>query len=75
MPPAAGACLRADADPRTVSGITRSYLAGPLIYLGAALIAFASPAASIALFGGITLFYIVESSLFGGGAGEDAAGL
>jgi uncharacterized membrane protein len=57
--------LRADADPRVVSGISRSYVPGPFIYLGATLIALVSPIASVVGFGIITVFYIVESSLFG----------
>jgi len=57
--------LREDADPRVVSGITRSYLPGPWIYLTATLIALASPVASIILFGAIAIFYVAESSLFG----------
>ena len=57
--------LREDADPRVVSGITRSYLPGPWIYLTATLIALASPVASIILFAAIAIFYVAESSLFG----------
>jgi uncharacterized membrane protein len=57
--------LRADADPRIVSGITRSYLPGPWLYLLATLIAFASPTISVLLFGAIAVFYVVESSVFG----------
>jgi uncharacterized membrane protein len=57
--------LRTDADPRVLSGISRSYLPGPFIYLVATLIALVSPIASVVLFGVITIFYIVESSLFG----------
>jgi uncharacterized membrane protein len=57
--------LRPDADPRTVSGITRSYLPGPWIYLGATLVALASPIASAILYASIALFYVVESALFG----------
>ncbi len=57
--------IREDADPRTVSGITRSYLPGPWIYLAATLIALANPIASVVLFGAIALFYVAESSLFG----------
>lgn len=34
-----GRVLRGDADARIVSGITRSYLPGPWIYLGATLVA------------------------------------
>jgi len=64
--------LREDADPRTVSGITRSYLPGTPLYLTATLIAFASPIASVALFAGIALFYVVESSIFGGASIETA---
>jgi len=57
--------LRSDADPRVVSGISRSYLPGPFIYLAATLTALVSPTASVVLFGVITVFYIVESSVFG----------
>ena len=60
-----GRLLHADADPRVVSGITRSYLPGTPLYLTATLIALASPVASVALFAGIALFYVVESSVFG----------
>jgi hypothetical protein len=35
--------LRDDHDPRTVKGITRSYLPGPWIFLAATLVAFVSP--------------------------------
>ena len=58
--------LRRDAQPAVVSGITRTYIPGPWIYLTATLIAFASPVASIVMFMAIALFYVVESSLFGG---------
>ena len=57
--------LRADADPRVLSGISRSFLPGPFIYLAATLVALVSPIASVVLFGVITIFYIIESSLFG----------
>jgi uncharacterized membrane protein len=57
--------LRADADPRVVSGITRSYLPGPWIYLIATLVAFLSPAWSVGLYAAIALFYVLESSIFG----------
>ena len=62
--------LRRNADPAVVGGITRTYIPGPWIYLGATLIAFASPVASIILFGVIAIFYVLESSLFGGTASE-----
>jgi uncharacterized membrane protein len=57
--------LRADANPEVVSGISRSYLPGPWIYLGATLIAFVSPATSVILFMAIALFYVIESAIFG----------
>jgi uncharacterized membrane protein len=60
--------LRRDAHPAIVTGITRSYLPGPWIYLAATLIAFASPTASVVLFMAIAVFYVVESSIFGGAA-------
>jgi uncharacterized membrane protein len=64
--------LRADADDRLVRGITRSYLPGPFIYLAATLIALVSPTASVVLYGAIALFYVAESSLFGGSRGPGA---
>jgi uncharacterized membrane protein len=60
--------LRSDADPRVVTGTSRSYLPGPWIYLAATLVAFASPTASAILYAAIALFYVVESSFFGRGA-------
>ena len=58
--------LRADADPRAVAGISRTYLPGPWIYLAAALVAFASPTASAILYLAIAALYVFESSIFGG---------
>jgi uncharacterized membrane protein len=58
--------LRPDADSAIISGISRSYLPGPWIYLGATLVAFLSPTASVLLFLAIAVFYVLESSLFGG---------
>jgi uncharacterized membrane protein len=60
-----GRLLHADSDPRTVSGITRSYLPGTPLYLTATLIALASPLASVVVFAAIALFYVIESSVFG----------
>jgi hypothetical protein len=57
--------LHSDADAAIVSGISRSYLPGPWIYLAATLVAFASATASVVLFMAIALFYVLESSLFG----------
>jgi uncharacterized membrane protein len=54
-----------DADPRVVSGITRSFLPGTLLYGGATLVAFLSATASVVLFGAIALFYALESAIFG----------
>jgi uncharacterized membrane protein len=54
-----------DADPRVVSGITRSFLPGTLLYGGATLVAFLSATASVILFGAIALFYALESAIFG----------
>ncbi|HEY7017430.1 MAG TPA: TMEM175 family protein [Gaiellaceae bacterium] len=62
---AGGRLLRADSDRRTVSGITRSYLPGAPTYLMATLVALVSPLASVVFFGGIALFYVVDSSFFG----------
>jgi len=62
--------LREDSDPRTVRGITRSYLPGVPLYLTATLLALASPLASVALFAAIALFYLIESSIFGGAPAE-----
>jgi uncharacterized membrane protein len=64
--------LREDSDPRTVSGITHSYLPGAPLYLAATLLAFASPVASVAVFAAIALFYVIESSIFGGAVTESA---
>jgi uncharacterized membrane protein len=57
--------LRDDADPRVVSGITRSYLPGPFIYLAATLIALWKPIVSVVLFAVIAALYALESAVFG----------
>jgi uncharacterized membrane protein len=56
--------IKPDADERLIRGISRSYLPGTPIYGTATLVAFVSPAASVALFAAITVFYIIESSVF-----------
>jgi len=66
----AGRLLHPHADPKEVSGITRSYLPGTPMYAGATLVAFVSPEASAALFGAIAAFYMISSSVFGTAAGE-----
>lgn len=58
--------LRDDAEPRVVQGIGRSYLPGPFLYLAATVVAFISPLAGAALYGALAVFYVLESSLFGG---------
>jgi TMEM175 potassium channel family protein len=60
-----GRLLRPDADPRAISGITRSFLPGLPMYAAATLVAFVSPEASAALFGLLALFYVVSSSVLG----------
>jgi uncharacterized membrane protein len=60
-----GRLLHPGADPKTVSGITRSYMPGSAMYGTATLVAFVSPKASAALFGLITVFYMFSSAYFG----------
>ena len=57
--------LREGADPRVVSGITRTYLPGTPLYATATLIAFVSSVASLVMFAAIALFYAVSAGLFG----------
>jgi uncharacterized membrane protein len=57
--------LRADADPRVVSGITRSYLPGAPLYATATLLAFVNSIASLIMFAAIALFYALSATLFG----------
>src|SRR5260370_15299266 len=57
--------LRPDADPGMVSGITRSYLPGPSLYLIATLVSLASPTTRVLLFGAIAVFYVLDSLIFG----------
>jgi len=59
-----GRLLKPSADPKTVAGITRSFRPGIPIYVASTLVAFASSAASIAMFGALALFYVLESSMF-----------
>jgi uncharacterized membrane protein len=56
--------IAAEADQRTVSGISRSYLPGAPIYGISTLVAIWSPTASVVLFAAIALFFALESSLF-----------
>jgi uncharacterized membrane protein len=57
--------LHPGADPREVSGITRTYLPGTPLYATATLIAFASSIASFVMFAAIALFYALSSAFFG----------
>lgn len=57
--------LRHDADEAVVRGIGRSYIIGPVTYLGATLVALVNPLASAALYLAIAVFYVLESSIFG----------
>jgi hypothetical protein len=57
--------LAPGSDPREVSGITRSYLPGPLLYLTGTLAAFVNSSASLLIFAAIALFYVASSSLWG----------
>jgi uncharacterized membrane protein len=52
------------ADQRTVSGITRSFAPGSIIYLAATLSALISAWVAVVLFALIAIFYVLESSLF-----------
>jgi hypothetical protein len=65
-----GRLLRDDADPRVVSGISRSFRPGTVIYGAATLSALLSAYLAVALFAAIALFYVVESSVFGRGAAD-----
>jgi TMEM175 potassium channel family protein len=57
--------IRADADPRMISGITRSFFPGTFIYGGSTIVAAISPIAGVILFAGVATFYVIESSFFG----------
>jgi uncharacterized membrane protein len=53
-----------DADPRVVSGISRSFAPGIPSYVVATLTAYISPWLAVSLFGALAIFYALESSLF-----------
>jgi uncharacterized membrane protein len=57
--------IAADADQRTVSGISRAFKPGVPIYLAATLSALISSWLAVVLFVAIAVFYVLESSLFG----------
>jgi uncharacterized membrane protein len=60
-----GRLLRADADERTVRGISKTFVLGPWIYLAATLVSAISPKLGAVAFMLFTLFWVVESSFFG----------
>ena len=53
------------ADPREVSGITRSFVPGPFLYLTGTLVAFVSADASLLVYAALAVFYVVSSSFWG----------
>jgi uncharacterized membrane protein len=57
--------LREDADEHVVRGISRTFVWGPWIYLGATVVAAISPAAGAIAFTLFALFWVIESSVFG----------
>ena len=54
-----------DADQRVISGISRSFAPGTLMYGAAAASSFISAHLAVALYAAIALFYVLESSVFG----------
>jgi uncharacterized membrane protein len=57
--------LRADADERTVRGISKTFVLGPWIYLAATLVSAIAPTLGAIAFLLFALFWVVESSVFG----------
>ena len=57
--------IAASADQRMVTGISRSFAPGSLIYGLATLSSLLSAYLAVALYAAIALFYVLESSLFG----------
>jgi uncharacterized membrane protein len=57
--------IAADADQRVVSGISRSFAPGSVIYGAATLSSLISAYLAVALYAAIALFYVLESSIFG----------
>ncbi len=57
--------LRTDADERTVRGISKTFVFGPVIYLAATLIAALDPTLGAIVFLLFALFWVIESSVFG----------
>jgi uncharacterized membrane protein len=61
--------IRPDADPREVEGITRSFWPGAFIYASATAVALVSPIASLAVLGGLALFYMLPNRRWARAAG------
>jgi hypothetical protein len=57
--------IAATADQRVVTGISRSFRPGTLIYAVATLSALVSAILAVALYALIAIFYVIESSVFG----------
>jgi len=57
--------LHADADPRAVRGISRTFVWGPWTYLGLTIVAAISPYVGAVGFASFALFWVIESSVFG----------
>jgi TMEM175 potassium channel family protein len=57
--------IATDADPRMISGISRSFAPGSLMYGVATLSSLVSAYLAVALYAAIALFYVLESSIFG----------
>jgi TMEM175 potassium channel family protein len=57
--------LRPEADPKVVSGISRSYMPGVLLYLTGTLIALGSPVGSAIFYAVIAIFYAISNTFFG----------
>jgi uncharacterized membrane protein len=60
-----GRLLRADADERTVRGISKTFVLGPWMYLVATLLAAIAPTIGAIVFLLFALFWVIESSVFG----------
>ena len=57
--------IAAEADQRTISGISRSFLPGIPLYAVATLTSFISAWVALALYAVLAALYVVESSIFG----------
>jgi TMEM175 potassium channel family protein len=57
--------LRDDADEQVVRGISKTFVFGPWIYLGATVVSAVDPAAGAIAFTLFALFWVIESSIFG----------